>query len=209
VISGVRPGSAFASALVARLGPRRRLVREPGLVCQVLHLDDGFEGFLARRSARFRKNVRQASRRAAAAGVTVELVVGGGPEVVERAVAVEQRSWKGRRGGGLADPAFARFYLEMATRLAAPGRMRAGFARAAGRDVAYILGAVRGTAYRGLQISFDEAWAAWSLGNVLQLAQISALVEEGVSRYDLGMDMAYKRSWADEAVALETLIVFR
>ncbi len=97
----------------------------------------------------------------------------------------------------------------MAARLTASGRLRAGFARAEGRDVGYILGAVRGRAYRGLQISFDEAWAAWSPGNVLQLAQMSALVAEGVTRYDLGMDMAYKRSWADEAVASETLIVFR
>jgi hypothetical protein len=209
VISGVRPGSGFATTLLARLGPRRRVVREPGLVCQVLRLDDGVEGFLARRSARFRKNARQAARRAEAGGITVELARGGGPEVVERAMAVERRSWKGRRGGGLADPGFARFYLDMAARLTASGRLRAGFARAEGRDVGYILGAVRGRAYRGLQISFDEAWAAWSPGNVLQLAQMSALVAEGVTRYDLGMDMAYKRSWADEAVASETLIVFR
>jgi CelD/BcsL family acetyltransferase involved in cellulose biosynthesis len=97
----------------------------------------------------------------------------------------------------------------MARRLATSGRLRAGFARAGEQDVAYILGAVRGADYRGLQISFDEAWAPWSLGNLLQLAQMEALVEEGVTRYDLGMDMAYKRSWADEATASETLVVLR
>ena len=209
VLTGVRPGSPFGAELLGRLGRSHRLLREPGMACQVVRLDGGVEGWLGRRSARFRKNARQARRRAGDAGVTVELLRGGGPELVERAVAVERRSWKGRRGGGLVDPGFARFYHQMARRLAASGRLRAGFARAGEQDVAYILGAVRGADYRGLQISFDEAWAPWSLGNLLQLAQMEALVEEGVTRYDLGMDMAYKRSWADEATASETLVVLR
>jgi CelD/BcsL family acetyltransferase involved in cellulose biosynthesis len=209
VVTGIRPGGAFGAELVARLARSHRLQRQGGMACQVVSLADGIDAWLTRRSARFRKNLRQAARRAEAAGLTVELVRGGGAELVDRAIAVERRSWKGRRGSGLVDPGFARFYRHMARRLAPTGRLRAGFARADGTDVAYILGAVRGADYRGLQLSFDEGWAPWSLGNVLQLAQMTALVAEGVTRYDLGMEMAYKRSWADESTASETLVVLR
>ena len=170
-------------------------------------LGDGLAAYLSRRSARFRRNLARAERARREAGVGIELVAGGGAEVVERCVAVERRSWKGQRGGGLAEPAMAHFYGALADRLAPSGRLRAGFARRGGRDVGYILGARRDGAYRGLQLSYAEEQAELSLGNVLQLHQMEALVDEGVGLYDLGMDMEYKRRWADDALTTVTMIV--
>ena len=128
-------------------------------------------------------------------------------ELVQRAVAVERSSWKGREGSGLAEPSFAAFYLDMAERLAPSGRLRAGFARLDGRDVGFILGAVRSADYRGLQLAYAAAAAPLSLGNLLQLGQLERLAAEGIERYDLGQDMPYKAAWSDEVFVTETVVL--
>lgn len=176
---------------------------------RVADLRDGSQEWLARRGPHFRRNLRRAARRAADQGLEVELVRGG-PALVDRAVAVDRRSWKGATGSGLAEPAMARFYRALATRLG-PAGLRAGFARLDGADVGYILGAVRGDTYRGFQLGHDRAADHLSVGNLLQWHQIIALADEGVARYDLGMDMPYKLAWADDALALTTraLVVLR
>lgn len=207
LISGLRPDGLALSALVARLRGRYRLGLGADVIRRVARLDDGVDGFLTRRSATFRRNARRAARAAEGAGVELQFGRGGGSEVVERAIALEQRSWKGRSGSGLAEPDFAGFYRDLATRLEPDGRLRAGFARQGGRDVGFILGAVRGSAYRGLQLAYDDDRASLSIGNLLQLGQMAELVEEGITVYDLGQEMAYKASWSDEMDVTTTLVV--
>ena len=68
---------------------------------------------------------------------------------------------------------------------------------------------MRHCTYRGLQLGYDERYAGFSLGNVLQLQQMTALAAEGVRTYDLGMDMPYKLHWADRAFTTRTLVVRR
>jgi CelD/BcsL family acetyltransferase involved in cellulose biosynthesis len=96
----------------------------------------------------------------------------------------------------------------MLPRLAARGALRLMFARHEGRDVAYILGAVAGDTYRGLQFSFDDAYRDDSLGNLAQYHQIAALCDEGVTRYDLGSGFPYKRRWAESGMVTMTLWAF-
>jgi len=180
---------------------------------RVARLDDGLDAYLARRSRSFRRNARNAARRAETVGLRIEWHDGAGADpvgLVERAVEAERTSWKGRQDSGLGDPVFARFYRELAAGLAASGdghRLRAGFAVLDGRDVGYILGAVRGGRYRGLQLAYAEEVARLSLGNLLQLGQMERLVADGVSRYDLGQDMAYKEAWSDELVVTDTVLL--
>ncbi len=205
LLPGVTPHGALATCLVQRLGSRI-LSANSTLGRRVAWLDGGVGAYLDRRSARFRRNARQAANRAQLAGIRFEWLQGGGAAVVRRAIAMEQASWKGRNGSGLADPAFAGFYLDLAESLAG-GRLRAGFAVAGRQDVGYILGAVRRGRYRGLQLAYSSHFPALSLGNLLQLGQMEHLVSEGVTRYDLGMDMPYKVSWSDELFETETLVV--
>ncbi len=206
LLTGVVPNGPFGARLTERLGGRIVAVAEP-VGRRIAWLDDGIDGYLARRSAHFRRNARQAARRAEQAGVTFEWHDGGGQELVQRAVDVERQSWKGREGSGLADPAFARFYLDLAESLRHDGRLRAGFARHDGRDVAFIVGAVRGDHYRGLQLAYDATYAPLSLGNLLQLGQMRRLADEDISRYDLGQDMPYKTVWSDELFVTETIVL--
>jgi CelD/BcsL family acetyltransferase involved in cellulose biosynthesis len=101
------------------------------------------------------------------------------------------------------------FYARMLPRLCALGQQRTMFARHAGRDVGYILGAVLDGEYRGLQFSYDDDLARLGLGGLLQYQQIAALCDEGVLRYDLGTEMDYKRRWAEATLETEMLVLVR
>ena len=196
VVTGQRHGGIGLQCLVQVLGERRRLLQGPTEQRLQADLSDGLEPWLARRSSRFRQRLRQVRRRAEEAGVTVVDCSALAPDdAVDRVLAVEARSWKGEEGTGLASESLADFYRRMAWRLAASDQLRLLFARQGDRDIGYVLGGVRGRTYRGLQLSHAADARDLGIGHLLQIHQLEALV--GIDVYDLGMDMPYKRRWAD------------
>jgi hypothetical protein len=81
------------------------------------------------------------------------------------------------------------------------------FGRQGNQDVAYVLGAVFGDTYRGLQFSFDDRFRSLGLGNLAQLHQVIALeAEPSVTRYDLGTGGEYKAAWAEAVVDSVALV---
>ena len=82
-------------------------------------------------------------------------------------------------------------------------------ARIGDEDAGYILGGVIAGRYRGFQISYTEAAEPHSIGNLLQLHELRRLAAEGVTIYDMGMDMDYKRRWADQEMTTHTVMVVR
>jgi CelD/BcsL family acetyltransferase involved in cellulose biosynthesis len=177
-------------------------------------LAGGLDGFLSRRSPSLRAGLRQADRKATRMGVRFEPIVVGTEQdalaCVDRIVALEARSWKGKEGSGLAAADMALFYRLMLPRLARRGRVRAFAGVHEGRDIALIMGGVtptpEGIAYRGLQFSFDDDYRALSLGNLAQMTQIAALCDEGVALYDLGSEVDYKRRWGERCLETATLV---
>ena len=156
--------------------------------------------------------MRKSLRAAAGDGLTFEEVRA--PEhdadaLYDRIQAVEQRSWKSREGVGIAAGPMRAFYAAMLPRLCALGQQRTWFARRGGADVGYILGAVMAGEYRGLQFSYDDELSRFGVGGLLQYHQVQALCVEGVSRYDLGTEMDYKRRWAEEIMETEMLVLVR
>ena len=209
-LTGLAPDSLRYATLARALLPHYDLRRGPTMVrCRIELTDDGAAGVLARRSSTFRRTFRQAQRRAVEAGVHIELVRGGGDQIIERCRQLDRRSWKGQQGVGLVEDTMFAFYTAMARRFEATGGLRAGFAQIDGHDLGYILGAVSNDTYRGFQLSYDTAHARLSFGNLLQYAQLEALETEPVILYDLGMDMPYKRRWADTTFSTEALVVLR
>ena len=198
VVTGQRHRAIGLQCLVQVLGDRHRLLQGPTEVRVRADLSEGLEPWLARRSARFRQRLGQLRRRADAGGITVVDCSALPPDdALDRILDVEVRSWKGEAGTGLASDSLAAFYRRMAWRLAAGDQLRLLFARHADRDIGYVLGGVRGRTYRGLQLSYDRRFADHGIGHLLQIHQLEALVGTGTDVYDLGMDMAYKRRWAD------------
>lgn len=213
LLSGVTAGTPLYQALLERLDRRCRLGFGPVTRRYAAALDGGLEGFLRRRSANFRHAVGKAVRRAADLGVTFETLeireTEAAAAAYERLLQIERCSWKGQEGVGIDEGEMNEFYRLMLPRLALRGALRLMFARHEERDVGYILGGVLGRTYRGLQFSFDETYARYSLGNVLQYHQIAALCEEGVLHYDLGAEVEYKRRWAEPGLETVLLVAAR
>lgn len=199
---------SFTTEVVRALAPLGEVKAGEGITRQVADLSAGYDAWFERRSSRFRKNLRQAERRAADVGLLIE-DRSGDPQIFERLLAIERASWKGQEDGGITSPEMTVTYRAMVSRLATNDRLRARIAVLDGRDVGYILGGVRGARYRGLQLSYTADVAPLSVGHLLQAAEVASLCSSGVSTYDLGMDLEYKRRWADETVTSLTLVIER
>ncbi len=164
-------------------------------------LEGGFDGWLARRSPRFRKNLRAARSRTRAAGVRFECMTPLDPlatsALYERALAIERDSWKTRSGNGVDRGPMREFYARMLPRLATAGALRVLLAARDGVDLGYLYGGVAERSFRGLQFSFREEVRDLGLGNALQAEMLERLCAEGIESYDLGSQSDYKRHWAE------------
>jgi hypothetical protein len=210
LICGLHRQSALFQGLVAHFGKRFRLGLGRPTVRQLADLSEGFDAYLSRRSRQQRKALRQAQKRAQAAGVTVrEASLLSADEVLEHMLAIEARSWKGREGVGVDQGSMRDFYAEMVPRLSERGALRLHIASLGELEVGFILGGVRGDVYRGLQFSYDQDQRRLGLGNLLQEVQMRALVGEGVRTYDLGTEMAYKERFSDSIFRTEALLILK
>ncbi len=198
VVAGRRDGDIVLGCLAQVLGDDRRLFHGPEEQRLQADVSGGFEDWFARRSSRFRQRVRRIERRAADAGVEVHDLSALDPDaVMARVLEVEHASWKGAEGTGLASDTLADFYRRITWRLAASDQLRFLVAVRDDTDIGYVLGGVRARTYRGLQLSYRREVADLGIGHLLQVHQIRALEHTGIDTYDLGMDMPYKRRWAD------------
>jgi hypothetical protein len=175
-------------------------------------LEGGLDGFLERRSSKFRSNIRRAQRKGRDAGVEYDYYDHADSpedalELFERIIAIEKTSWKGKEAAGIASGRMHEFYRKMVPRLAARDMMRVVFAREDDTDIAYCFGGVMMNTYRGLQMSYHDEFKELSPGNLVQMAMIEALCEEGVETYDMGQAMDYKSSWTDDELETVALIV--
>ncbi|HTO56082.1 MAG TPA: GNAT family N-acetyltransferase [Myxococcota bacterium] len=208
-LSGLPPRSARTRELIVRLESRYAL--GVGSVTErFLARLDQRDGYLSRRSAKFRTGLRAAERRVRAAGVTFEMIAPRSTEAAlaayARVLAVERRSWKAATDNGVDRGPMCAFYGRMFPRLAERGALRVLFALRDGADVGYLSGGLAGSGFRGLQFSFDDRLRALGLGNVLQLEAITRLCDAGIASYDLGSGSAYKARWAEERVLTLALV---
>lgn len=201
IVTGLSQSARLWDELITALEPRCELGRGDSQFRWQAKL----EGYWERRSRKLRQELRRMRKRAGERGVAFERA--GGSDVYERILDVEARSWKGPVGTGLMHGDMLRFYEVLVRRLAARERLRVLFARLNGSDIGYIAGGVIGDQYRGLQFSFDDRFRDLGIGNLMQAAEIDALIEGGFALYDLGIDIDYKSRWADEKIETSTLII--
>jgi len=211
VLSGVQPDQPLRARILRSFHDRFEIFRARTIGVCSASLDGGLEGFLGRRSALFRKRLRQAARRASVRGLCFERIRpksrAESDAAFRRMLAVERTSWKGLADCGITESGSTRFYRTLARRLAVSRSGRAIFARAGERDVGFIFGGVAGEVYRGQQFSYAEDWHADSIGNLLQQEQIRWLEEDGVARYDMGPMMDYKRHWTEQRIPMQVLLL--
>lgn len=222
VIGGIAEGGTLHGGLQLGWRRSRRLRFFPGTDCLIAHLDGGMDGWLSRRSAKFRAGLKQTERKASKAGITLTCDFGSpqvdpatgqmqqpGTQTFRRILAVDKRTWKYAGGESIfIDKAHRSFYRDMVHGAAARGQLRAVFAQHEGRDVAFCFGVILGDTYRGFQLGFDERYRDYALGNLCQYEMLQLLSAEGIRRYDLGMSIDYKRRWAEEEVKFINAVIF-
>ncbi len=211
LISGVLPDGELAESLWRRFQRRFELYRVDVAVQSSAKLAGGLDGWLSRRSAHFRRRLRQTVRRARDQAITFERQVPN-TEVMalalyERMIAAELVSWKGIGECGMAVAGSREFYRSMLLRLSRSASARVMFARHDGLDIGYVFGGIAGQVYRGQQFSYADAWHSSSIGNLLQWEQLRWLCEEGIARYDMGPKMDYKVHWTEIETTMHTWLL--
>lgn len=209
-IPGSREPGGLLARTVAALDRRYDLRAVDSTLRFVASLEGGLDGWLARRSRSFRRNLRAAQRKGRDAGVGFEHLAPTDEAKLRaayrRVLAVEATSWKSAEGSGVGEGPMRAFYDDMLPRLARRRGLRLVIATHDGRDVGYLHGALVGDHFRGLQMSSDRSLAHLSLGNLLQAEMLARLCEEGVAGYDLGTRSDYKRRWAEEGLRTLTIL---
>ena len=214
-LGGLAEGEALDHAVVSAFGRHVSLYAgETRSRCRA-SLDGGIDGYLARRSREHRRNIRQAERRSTHRGITFGVDDGHDAAMtISRLHAVESRSWKGLEGSGIEGLEMAALYDRLVGDLGSTGALRCVFAQVTDdhgntRDVGFILGGVLGDTYRGLQTSYIEEYRDLGVGNLLQWHEVQRMCTEQLQTYDLGMDIDYKRRWAEQLFETRTVLAVR
>ncbi len=211
VLAAIAPTGQLAVRMLSTIGQRLPMYRIQTETMVSASLAGGLDGYLGRRSSKWRRGLRQASRRGKELGVTFERHTprdeATAAAVYARMLAVEATSWKGIGACGMTVEGSREFYAAMMRRLSASGRGRVIFAQHDGADIGFIFGGLTDTVYRGQQFSYAEDWHAHSIGNLLQLEQLGWLAEEGAERYDMGPLMEYKLHWTEIQTRIESWLV--
>lgn len=166
-------------------------------------LSQGFDAYLATRSARRRSDLRRAERRLREIGTYAVKVRS--PSVddlqsqLDRLLAVECRSWKGRNGSAiLKKPGleqFVRAYCERATEL---GILRLCSLEVAGEIAAMQIAVEQNNRFWVLKIGYDEKFARASPGLLLTLKTMQKCALRGLETYEfLGFDEPWLAPWSD------------
>jgi hypothetical protein len=208
LIGGVPAQGGVRDELLNREGAFRRLVEFEGISCMLVDLESGIDAYLARRSTKFCKNIRQNTARCDAAEITFEDGTSNWQTLLDRILRIQQRTEKWLRGDDIFHhQGYLDFYSMLGRRASEDGTLRLLFARRHEEDIAFILGAdFRGT-YRGLQMSFASPYRNLGVGNVLQLENMRRCVADGVTQYDLGMHAPYKERWTDKIASFKNVLV--
>lgn len=197
-VPGLEQGGEGASALAAA---NVHLMSHSQTEQAAASLEGGLDGWLARRSPKFRRNLRRSLRMADSEGLTIERwnpEEGVCEQIYSRMLAVEQRSWKGAIADGLF--ALRKFYFELLVAYARSGMARVTFARIGDLDVGFNFGGAYGGIYRGQQTSYDQAYSALSIGSLMHFDTVRWLIEEEATLHHFGPVQGwhrYKFDWCE------------
>lgn len=192
------------------VGALRRAFRGRGVVVArrrapfpFIALDDGWREPERHLSSRRASDLRRAMRRAERLGpVTADVLTPRPVEVdplLDEALAVERRSWKGPAGTAIAcDPARETFIRSLAQRAAERGSLRLAFLRIGGRAVAMQIAMVQAGGFWLLKVGYDEEYARCSPGVLLLRASIAQAARDGLTSYEfLGSSEPWIAVWTD------------
>jgi hypothetical protein len=187
-------------AALRRMWRRAVLIERPMSSCPVLVLDPRWAEPEARLTSRRRADFRRARRRAGQFDVEVLTPTPGEtPALVEIALNVELRSWKGRNGTAVLQlPGRADFFRRYCMLKAADGSLRLAFLKIGGEYAAMQIAIERDYAYWLLKIGYDERFSRCSPGKLLTSHSIGWAAARGLFSYEfLGKSEEWISHWTD------------
>ena len=200
ILQGAAAGGPLADLVSSHLVGRRVRFEERPHGEIFVDTSAGPEAYRRARSTKFWSNARNRAKRLEAAG-PVSFERARTPTdlapALEEAFAVSRRSWKGRQGtaiGGRED--HRAFFRALVRRFGLSGECEVALLRVSGDAVAYRIGLRQGELFLECDIAFDEARRAFSPGTLLGIRSNEALLAEGVTEINLGMDFPWKQEWS-------------
>lgn len=199
VIERLPADSPTIAALREAYGPKARILEAEKPDFPTIALEESWQEPGGGLSSSRRSALRRSRKKLEALGeVTVELLAPKPEEVSELlqdALLIESRSWKGEEGTAIAFVApIANFTHRYAEELAARGSLRVDFLRVGERRVAMQIGLVWRNRHWLFKIGYDAAYAAGSPGQVLLGEGVAAAAREGLETYEL---MGSRADWTD------------
>jgi len=128
-------------------------------------------------------------------------------EMLRRAFAIADRSWKAAADGPMA-AMFREFYEEVAQRFHRRGMFDLSILKINDRDIAYLYALREGATFYDGTVSFDDEYRDISPGAHLLQEVLRQLPAEGISSVVSHGDHEYKRRWASSFVPQCRLFLF-
>ena len=178
-----------------------------------LPLDRSWDDYFRTRSKNHRKNMRRVMHKLEQNGgwkLAVFADAAAIDEPLERGLEIEGSGWKGAgRSSILSDARTAAFYRGLARRFSALGLVRLFVLKLGGKDAAFDFCInYRGRVY-ALKTGYDESYAHYSPGQILQMTELQEIFASGESEYDfIGPKMKFKTRWTDHLRRHWTLYVY-
>lgn len=177
-------------------------------------LTDGYEAYMASRSSRRRSDLRRAERRLAEFGeVGIDVLRPTPhevPSILDRAIAVESKSWKGREGSAIATREdLSRFFSRFCEMGAGTGNLRIAFLKVGERDVATQIGIVANSRFWVMKIGYDEEFKKGSPGLLLCIRLIEWSSANDLSGYEfLGSEESWVTPWSTSVKAHNVFVSY-
>ena len=173
---------------------------------------DGFEAYKKGRSSKFWGNIRNRMKRLEQlAPLSFERYRH--PFQSDLALSavfdLSRRSWKGDDGSAIGQQeTYQRFFQRLYERLAVSQEVDVWLLRSGQTVIAYRFGFVDRDVFVESDVAYDKAFRAYSPGTLLAVHSNEALIREGVSEINLGLDFPWKREWNAERRPLLEFLVF-
>lgn len=210
----VRTDSPVIDAITRAAQGRAVVIARPQASCPYIELDETWLDPLSHLNAGRRSDLRRARRKAEQFGtLTTEILTPSADEVpplLEEALAIEERSWKGESGTALSrDPARARFFADFARRAAESLTLRLCFLRIGDQRVAMQVALQQQGGFWLLKVGYDAQFAACSPGLWLMHDTIAHAARENLGTYELlGKSDAWTQVWTKTERACASLRVY-
>ena len=178
-----------------------RAHERPGRVSPYIEMDGTWDGYLRSRARKTTHEWERKMRRLDEAGDVRVLRSGDGTDpdaLVDRFIAVEQRSWKEAEGTSISGRGVETFYHELAGEASRAGLLSSFWVELDGRVIAFLFGVVYDSVYYAMKTSYDEAYAQLSPSVRLFHEAVGHAFGAGIARFDfLGRRARWKDEWAN------------